>query len=146
MYFVVVKGQNSLNSIQIDNSFHKNDLDIFTVIVTLTTAKIYYYYYYCGRVESEHNIEPVGPVRGWAKAHLCINPNLTCGLRSEDGKQIDPSSESPKNECTLGNASIGHLHQKIVQHGKHQRRASKRREEISGEGSHHLHIQYFAPT
>jgi len=70
---------------------------------------------YCGREGSEHNIEPMVPVRGWAKAHLCTNPDsihtlkseegrhrdhtnldLTCGQRSEDGKWTNTLSEEPE--------------------------------------------------
>ena len=40
----------------------------------------------CRREGPKHNIEPMGSVRGWAKAHSSINPDPTRGLslRSED--------------------------------------------------------------
>ena len=92
----------------------------------------------CGKEGFEHNLEPVGLVRGWAKAHSCANPystrglkfeegrqrdhtnpDLTCEQRSEDGKRIDPSSEEPKEQMHLGIASFDHLHQKIEHRETH---------------------------
>ena len=53
------------------------------------------------------------------------NLDLTCGLRFEDGKRVDPSSEEPEEQMYLGNALVGHLYQKTRHHGRHQRRVSK---------------------
>ena len=44
-----------------------------------------------GRIRTRHR-----PVQEWAKDYSCTNPDLTCGLRSEDGKRTDPPSKEPK--------------------------------------------------
>ena len=103
-----------------------------------------YIYVYCGREWSKHNIEPMGSVRGWGKAHLCTNLGSTHGLRSEEGRHRDHTNPSPTHELRskegrrrdlsseeleervhLENASTSHLHQRTGHHGRHQRCASK---------------------
>ena len=61
----------------------------------------------------------MGQVQGWAKAHLYINLDPTCGQRSKDGKWTDPSFEEPEEQMHLELASLDHLHQKTEHRGKH---------------------------
>ena len=47
------------------------------ISISFSISHLFNYYYYCGREGSEHNVKPIGLVRGWIKAHSCANQNLT---------------------------------------------------------------------
>ena len=118
----------------------------FTLLINMSNfVSIGYYILYDlleGRIQTQHRAHGPSPRMGkglfkhqsrpetWTKFEEWrhrnhANPDFTCGLKSEDGKRTDPSSEELEERMHFGNASIDHLHKKVWHHGRHKRRASK---------------------